>query len=247
MTKDYYSEQYWGKSPPRADLEEREKKSLSLLLKKTASRRQTFLDLGCGDGCFLFSTALLDPKLELFGIDASETQLKKAQKRLPQGRFSHGNFESQLPYESNSFDLIFSGEILEHIVDTDHFISEAHRVLAPGGMLCITTPNLLAWYNRVFIACGMSPLFVEYSTKDASVGYGILRARKEKTPVGHLRIFHPRAVVDLLSKCGFRICSVHAAEFTALPRWMRVIDRIISRCLPNAGSISIVCAEKLKS
>ena len=107
MTKDYYSEQYWGKSPPRADLEEREKKSLSLLLKKTASRRQTFLDLGCGDGCFLFSTALLDPKLELFGIDASETQLKKAQKRLPQGRFSHGNFESQLPYESNSFDLIF--------------------------------------------------------------------------------------------------------------------------------------------
>ena len=90
-------------------------------------------------------------------------------------------------------------------------------------------------------------LFVEYSTKDVSVGYPRLRARKEKTPVGHLRIFHPRAVVDLLSKCGFRICSVHAAEFTALPRWMRVIDCIIGRCLPDAGSTSIVCAEKLKS
>ena len=111
-------------------------------------------------------------------------------------------------------------------------------------MLCITTPNLLAWYNQIFIACGRSPLFVEYSTKDASVGYGILRLRKEKTPVGHFRIFHPRAVVDLLSKCGFRLCSVHAAEFTALPRWMRMIDRVIGRYVPSAGSISIICAEK---
>ena len=80
MVKDFYSTQSWGKSPPRANLEAREKKSLSLLLKKTRSRRQTFLDLDCGDGCFLFSTALLDPNLELYGIDASETQLKKRRK-----------------------------------------------------------------------------------------------------------------------------------------------------------------------
>ena len=102
-------------------------------------------------------------------------------------------------------------------------------------MLCITTPNLLAWYNRIFIALGISPFFVEYPTTDASVGYSILRSRKENNPVGHIRIFHSRAVVDLLVKCGFRIHSIQAAEFTALLKWMRMIDCVISQYLPSAG------------
>ena len=92
----------------------------------------------------------------------------------------------------------------------------------------------------------MSPFFVEYSTTDSSVGYGILRSREENNPTGHLRIFQPRAVVDFLVKCGFRIRSVQAAEFTALPKWMRMIDCVIGQYLPSAGSITIVCAEKLK-
>jgi len=46
----------------------------------------------------------------------------------------------RLPFKDSEFDSILSTQVLEHIDDTDRVLREFHRVLKPGGYLCITVP-----------------------------------------------------------------------------------------------------------
>jgi SAM-dependent methyltransferase len=53
-------------------------------------------------------------------------------------------------YEDGSFDLVYSGQSIEHVTeaDGDQVVREAWRVLAPGGWLCLDTPNGPVWRLR---------------------------------------------------------------------------------------------------
>lgn len=46
-----------------------------------------------------------------------------------------------LPFADNTFDLIYSDWVLEHVATPEQFEREAHRVLKPGGWFCARTPN----------------------------------------------------------------------------------------------------------
>jgi SAM-dependent methyltransferase len=54
------------------------------------------------------------------------------------------------PYEEGSFDLVYSGQSIEHVTDTegDTVLREVFRVLAPGGSFCLDTPNGPVWRLR---------------------------------------------------------------------------------------------------
>ena len=54
------------------------------------------------------------------------------------------------PYEDGSFDLVYSGQSIEHVTeaDGDAVAREAFRVLAPGGWFCLDTPNGPVWRLR---------------------------------------------------------------------------------------------------
>ncbi len=53
-------------------------------------------------------------------------------------------------YGDSSFDLIYSGQSIEHITEGEgrRMLREAHRVLAPDGWLCLDTPNGPVWRLR---------------------------------------------------------------------------------------------------
>ena len=74
----------------------------------------------------------------------------------------HDLASGPLPFEDGAFGAVFAGEIIEHLVDTAGFLAELHRVLAPGGVAVITTPNLASFENRVRMLLGRYPNFVEY-------------------------------------------------------------------------------------
>jgi SAM-dependent methyltransferase len=46
-----------------------------------------------------------------------------------------------IPYDNNTFDYVFIKSVIEHISNTDLFLSEIHRVLKPGGKVIILTPD----------------------------------------------------------------------------------------------------------
>ncbi len=237
-TIDYYSGQGYGK---REDLLDRERIALRLLADHLHDGTRV-LDVGCGDGMFLDALDREHRGLDLHGLDFSIDRLAQAKNdrlQLKQCDISQG-----LPIEGASFDVVYSGEVVEHLFDPDAYIREIARVLKRGGRLLLTTPNLAAWYNRGLLLFGVQPLFIESSTVDSAIGTGILkRMKKQSRPVGHVRIFNLDAVRDLLEAYGFRIVTVSGASFERFPNALRSFDRAVAR-VPSLASNLIVLAEK---
>jgi len=62
-----------------------------------------------------------------------------------------------LPFRSASLDGILAGEIIEHLFDPGRLLRECHRVLRPGGILVVTTPNLAPAQDRLRFLAGRAP------------------------------------------------------------------------------------------
>lgn len=107
---------------------------------KTITPRPTAYDIGCGRGEWL---ELLDAAgFDCFGMDLDIGMLGDALSRKLNVRQGDGiAYLTELP--TNSVNLISAFHVVEHISQQDlHLlISEAHRVLAPGGLLILETPN----------------------------------------------------------------------------------------------------------
>lgn len=244
MTKpDFYDAAHHGPEPRRHEPLPREVLALELLRPHLKTARR-FLDVGCGDGFFLASVHAVAPNLELFGVDRSVYQLAKAKAVLKQAILREADIEQGLPWDDEAVDLIYAGEILEHVYSPDLLLDECHRVLTAGGTFVLTTPNLCAWYNRALFAFGIQPLFTEASTRSSLVGAGPTRAlRKGSVPVGHLRVFNRRALTDLLEASGFEVVTVRSAVFDAFPAALQSLDKLFTP-VPGLGSIFVIAARK---
>jgi ubiquinone/menaquinone biosynthesis C-methylase UbiE len=100
-------------------------------------RARHALDLGCGDGAL--SASIPADRLTL--ADVSRTALDRACRRLPDARAVELAPDDALPFGDGEFDLVVCTETLEHVRDVQLLLSEARRVLEPGGVLAITTPS----------------------------------------------------------------------------------------------------------
>lgn len=95
------------------------------------------LDVGCGDGKIL---APFSRKNRIFGLDSSKNLLNKAKKRGYSVK--DVNLEASWPFKDEFFDIVLASHVIEHIVDTDFFLSEANRVLKKSGKLILALPNV---------------------------------------------------------------------------------------------------------
>lgn len=237
--RDYYSADSWAERTQ--DLLDRERIALKLLsadLRPSAS----VLDVGCGTGIFLDRLRKLEPGADLHGVDFSHYQVEHSVN--PSLKLRQANLAEGIPHDGESFDVVYAAEIIEHLHDPDFFLAEIHRVLKPGGVLVLSTPNLCAWYNRVLFAFGIQPLFVESSTRSTLIGSGPLRRyKKGSTPVGHVRVLNYDAVVDLIQEAGFSIERIEGALFDYLPKPARVLDGLV-RVRPQLASNFVVKAKK---
>ncbi|MHB8393886.1 MAG: class I SAM-dependent methyltransferase [Candidatus Dormibacteria bacterium] len=197
------------------------------------------LDVGCGDGFFLLRVRnVLSHEVGCSGLDADAQSVAKAQAHGIDCRV--GLADQTLPFQDSSFDLVFAGEIIEHVADTDRMLEEVSRVLRPGGYLLLTTPNLLAWYNRILCVAGVTPMYVEHSYR-ASYGPSWSLRRQVGPAVGHLRIFTYTALRMVLAQNGFEAEWIHGAARIPVPGvW--TVDRLISRMRPRMAAQLIVLA-----
>jgi malonyl-CoA O-methyltransferase len=97
------------------------------------------LDLGCGTG--RHSLRLAAAGAAVTAIDFSDGMLAKARAKpgADRIRFLSHDLHERLPLADDSFDLVVSGLMLEHLAKLDGFFSEIRRVLRPGGRAVLST------------------------------------------------------------------------------------------------------------
>jgi SAM-dependent methyltransferase len=67
------------------------------------------------------------------------------------------NANERLPFDDDSFDLIWSSEVIEHLNDPNFSLDELRRVTKPGGDIILTTPNSYMWLFRAIAKVGFTP------------------------------------------------------------------------------------------
>jgi ubiquinone/menaquinone biosynthesis C-methylase UbiE len=97
------------------------------------------LDLGSGDGLYLL--ALAQAGAQVHAADRSAVALSRAAERAPGAALHQVGANERLPLPDNSVERVWCCDTLEHVVDTQIVLSEARRVLAPGGRLLVVTPD----------------------------------------------------------------------------------------------------------
>lgn len=100
-------------------------------------RNKKILDVGCGTGRHL---ALAHSSNTRQGVDLSQTMLDEAQAKMPDGIFTVASAD-KLPFPDNSFDLVISSRVLQHIRKQQNFVTEMSRVCKPGGQVIILSYN----------------------------------------------------------------------------------------------------------
>ncbi len=98
------------------------------------------LDLGCGEGVYIKRIKKINHSINAYGVDISSEIIKKAKKEASDIDFQSASVY-QLPYLDNFFDLIYSIDVIEHLDNPEKMLKEVKRILKPGGIFIIQTPN----------------------------------------------------------------------------------------------------------
>lgn len=136
------------------------------------------LDVGCGDGQKTIKFKTKIESKEIFGVDGVKERLDAAKKRGIKVRIA--DLEKKWPFEKNEFNVVVSNQVIEHIVNLDHFIGEIYRILKPGGYCVISTENLSSWHN-IFALISGNQDFSHHLINKIHVGNPMSLHYKQKT------------------------------------------------------------------
>lgn len=191
-----------------------------------------WLDLGCGH--HLLPTWRIEPEKELIntaklivGIDYDYLSLSKHKTIKTKVR---GNI-TELPFPENTFDLITSNMVFEHLDNPEKQLLEIRRVLSKGGILIFHTPNKISY------ATLMARMIPEH-IKDKLVF--MLQGRKEEDVFpAFYRINTPSEISKLAKSSGLNIMDLKmicsSAQFVIFPPIV-ILELIFIRFLmSNAG------------
>ncbi len=109
------------------------------------------LDLGCNTG--YGSKIISETCKEIIGVDVSSKAISIAKSLYGDSKIRFELIDGKrLPFIDNTFDVVISFQVIEHLVTFEDYMSEIQRVLVPGGLVLFTTPN-----GHVRLDPGMKP------------------------------------------------------------------------------------------
>ncbi|MBW2966379.1 class I SAM-dependent methyltransferase [Candidatus Woesearchaeota archaeon] len=180
--KKYY-ERYWEKPDKAAPVTDVTTPKRLKLLFETIGEGKKVLDVGCGNG--YITKKMVDQGNEVIGMDISANAIKEARRINPDIKFICCSAEQRYPFKNEKFDIVFAGEVIEHIYDTSFMFSEINRVLKNKGLLILTVP-----YHGI-----LKNLYI-----------ALLNFENHYDPEGaHIRFYTVKSLKKTLSKYGFCI------------------------------------------
>jgi 2-polyprenyl-3-methyl-5-hydroxy-6-metoxy-1,4-benzoquinol methylase len=158
---------------------------LDEILRHTNGRQGRLLDVGCATGVLLELARLRG--WEVKGVDVSSyaTEIARDYYRLD---IFTGTLE-EANYDDDQFDVVVMDDLIEHVGDPSELVQESCRILAPGGLLTMNTPNRGGLWHRL-----MGRRWFHYKQSE------------------HLVFFSPKVMADLLNRQGFDLLDVHSSS-----------------------------------
>jgi len=120
------------------------------------------LELGCGEGRGI--EEILSKVDTFLGLDKIDEVIQNLSEKFPQAQFMQSFFPPVDILDSGVFDFIVSFQVIEHIRNDHLFLEEIYRLLKPGGMAIISTPNIKMslsrnpWHIREYTATELEDL-----------------------------------------------------------------------------------------
>ena len=203
------------------------------------------LDIGCGSGGYLAFLGDLGWACE--GIEQGPNSRLYAQQRL--GLTVHADLGQLQAFPDRYFDVVTMWHVIEHLGDAFEILPAVHRVLKPGGLLMLRTPNVESWEARLF----------------KGRWYGVDAPR-------HVHLFSPGALKRCLARAGFVVTDVHyqyhpvdcsrsclyAMEDAGwgrcsrfLARWAFPLESLLAVCAPlrrafgRGGAVHVTASKEL--
>jgi SAM-dependent methyltransferase len=105
-------------------------------------RDRDVLEAGCGEG--YGADLIANVARRVIGLDYDESAVEHVRARYPRVEMHHGNLAA-LPLPDASVDVVVNFQVIEHLWDQGQFVAECLRVLRPGGVLLMSTPNRITF------------------------------------------------------------------------------------------------------
>jgi SAM-dependent methyltransferase len=188
------------------------------LKNRLAPAKPRVLDCGCAAGSLLGE--LRDRGWDCVGVEIcrAEAEYARRERKLD---------VRSLPLEENrfpgaSFNAVLASHLIEHLNNPAAFVSEVHRILAPGGFFILTTPNIDGFQAKLF------------------------RGRWRSAIFDHLYLFSAKTLPALLEQKGFAIERIVTwgglAAGTAPRPVKRLFDKLSKKY--GFGDVMLIRAKK---
>ena len=119
----------------------------------------------------------------------------------------------------DAYDIVFAGEVIEHLFQTDIFLENVYKVLKPNGIFVITTPNTASLGRRLLLLLGKNPA-LETSTRE--------------NEAGHIRYFVYPSLKKILEENKFKVIN-HCSDIVNLSYSGKLSSRVLAKLFPCLG------------
>lgn len=179
-----------------------------------------FFEIGCGMGYFLEFAR--KNGYSVSGIEYAELGVKACQTKFGLN-VQRGSFED-LPVQSDRYDVMFMGDVLEHLVQPLDMLRKAHSMLKPTGVFATEVPST----------------FNSLTGRLAVAGMRALRAKKKMgLPPYHVNEFTPKTLRLMIERAGFKHCVIvqRIKPPSAITLRGSMFEKIVKKTLhyPNYG------------
>jgi len=169
------------------------------------------LEAGCGEGYGADLIARVARRV--IGLDYDDSAVAHVRARYPRVEMLHGNL-AELPLADGNVDVVVNFQVIEHLWDQGQFVAECLRVLRPGGVLLMSTPN------RITFSPGRDTPINPFHTRELNAA----ELTELLTAAGFslesmLGVFHGPRLAELDARHGGSIIDAQIARAVADAPW----------------------------